>query len=132
MRLKVGKNLSPYVIESVSRESMRLVAALMDDPNPIHFDTDSLSSPGLGDRLVTQGPMVVGYLLTMIAKNIGRADSIVHSKARFLDSVFEGDRVECTGTITAIHSEQRLATLACKASVGENDVVIMTSEINFT
>lgn len=132
MQLKIGNKLNPHVIDGVSRESMQLVAALMDDPNPIHFDHASLASLDLGDRLITQGPIAIGFLLTMIAKNMGRADSVVHSNARFLDSIFEGDRVECTGEIIAIDSEHRLATLACKASVAKKDVVTMTAQINFT
>ncbi len=130
MRLEVGQKLDPFVVEQVRGDTMRLVAALMDDPNPIHFNPKASQSLGLGERLVTQGPVAVGFLLTMIARNLGRADRVVYSKARFLGSIFENDRVECSGEIIDIDDEAKIATIACKAHVSGENVLTLTAQVD--
>tara|TARA_R110000772_G_scaffold31812_1_gene78193 strand:- start:3756 stop:4169 length:414 start_codon:yes stop_codon:yes gene_type:complete len=130
MQLELGMRLNPCIIEQVNGDMMRLVAALMDDPNPIHFDADAVKSIGLGERLVIQGPVTVGFLLCMLGQNLGRADRVTRSEARFLANVFEGDRVECSGEIIAIDENRQIAIASCRARVKEKNVVTLTAEID--
>lgn len=36
--------------------TMKVIAALMDEPNPIHWDDRAVEALGLGNRQVNQGP----------------------------------------------------------------------------
>ena len=38
MTVEPGTEVPPFVVESVPVEAMKTVAALLHDPNPIHFD----------------------------------------------------------------------------------------------
>ena len=62
----VGTELEPFVVESVSAEKMKLMAALLHDPNPIHLDEEAVKSLGMGDRVVNQGPANQAYLINML------------------------------------------------------------------
>ena len=63
-----GETLPPLVVESVDAEKMKLMAALLRDPNPIHIDAASVRALGLGDRPVNQGPTNLSYLLEMVMR----------------------------------------------------------------
>ena len=100
--LAAGQALEPYVVESVSPEPMKTMAAILQDPNPIHYDARSVRSLGLGDRPVNQGPSNLGYLIEMVVRFAGSPEALLSIRARFLGNVFAGERVECTGTVTAV------------------------------
>ena len=100
--LEPGQALEPYVVESVSPEPMKTMAAILQDPNPIHYDAASVRSLGLGDRPINQGPSNLGYLIEMVVRFAGSPQALLSIRARFLGNVFAGERVECTGTVTAV------------------------------
>ena len=102
--LKPGQALEPYVVESVSPEPMKTMAAILQDPNPIHFDAGAVRSLGLGNRTINQGPSNLGYLIEMVVRFAGSPRALLRIRARFLGNVFAGERVECTGTVTAVDS----------------------------
>ena len=45
---------------------MHDMAAVLDDPNPIHLSGEAAAAAGLGDRPVNQGPVNIGYILDML------------------------------------------------------------------
>ena len=58
MSIVVGDNIPEWVMDSVSPARMRTMAAILRDPNPIHWDRDAVDSLplGLGKRTINQGP----------------------------------------------------------------------------
>ena len=88
MALAAGDELAPLVIESVSSEAMKTVAALLHDPNPIHFDVAAVRALGLGDRPVNQGPSNMAYVVSMLARSAGGPERIRRLRVRFLGNVF--------------------------------------------
>ena len=92
MRLEAGQTVTPYVVESVSPEPMKTMAAILDDLNPIHFDEASVRALGLGERPINQGPSNLGYLMEMLGV-AGRTERLKRVRVRFLGNVFAGDRV---------------------------------------
>jgi acyl dehydratase len=110
-----GKRYEPVVtriIECVDPEAMKLVAALMDDPQPIHWDTKTVGELGLGDHPVNQGPIAVSYLLDLAVEMVGDAALIRRFRCRFLRNVFAGDRVECSGVRENRDGEEILILVA--------------------
>ena len=121
--MNVGEQLPPLVIEAVDAEKMKLMAAILRDPNPIHFDAEHVAALGLGDRVVNQGPSNMSYLLNMVTQWSGGVPTLRCASMRFLGNVFAGDRLECTGVVTVIDPETGLVTLDVAASVGERPVL---------
>lgn len=103
--------LPAYEID-VDPEKMKTMAAILADPNPIHFDTRATAALGLGDRPINQGPLNMGYVMTMLAGYAGGRDRIVRFRVRFLGNVYGGDRVRAEGELTAIRTDQESARVA--------------------
>lgn len=98
----VGDELPQRVIESVSAEKMKTMAALLGDPNTIHWDTDDVRRLGLGDRPVNQGPNNMGYVIDMLADWVGGPENFRRLKVRFAGNVFAGDRLVASGRVTEV------------------------------
>ena len=113
MSIEPGTTVPPFVVASVPVEAMKTVAALLHDPNPIHFDLDAVSALGMGDRQVNQGPTNMAYLVNMLTAWTGDPGSVRRLQVRFLGNVFAGDRVTAGGVVTGIRREgqERLADL---------------------
>ena len=105
--LQPGQALPPHVIESVSPEPMKTMAAILDDPNPIHYDEASVRALGLGERPINQGPSNLGYLMEMLVGFAGSAERVRRVRVRFLGNVFAGQRVECSGSVTSVERRRR-------------------------
>ena len=127
--LTKGMPLGPLTIEAVPASGMKLAAALLDDPNPIHLDPRAVETLGLGTTVINQGPITISYLQSMIAAALGDAGRIVSFKARFVANVFAGDRVDCVGTVDAVDGGAGLASILCQATVDGRPVVLATATI---
>lgn len=99
--LQVGMEIPPWEV-LVSAEKMKTTAALLADPNPIHFDVRAVRALGLGDRPVNQGPLNMGYVMNMLAAFTGSHDCLRRLRVRFLANVLAGDRVRATGVVTGL------------------------------
>lgn len=99
---RTGDAIGPFRVDSVDSGRMRTMTVIMRDPNPIHFDRSEVRRLGLGDGLVNQGPISMGYILTMLRRHAGSSAAVRGLKVRFLGNVFAGDTVEANGTVTAV------------------------------
>jgi len=101
MTVTIGDALPPFVIDRISPEGMRDWSVFLADPNPIHLDVEVVKAKGLGDKRINQGPINVAYVINMLLAAFpgGRIEAM---DSRFLDNVYEGDRVSASGTVTAI------------------------------
>lgn len=87
-----GDTVSERVIEDVRDEDMRLVSALFDDPNPIHFDPQVVEEQG-HPGLVNQGPINMSYV-TQAALDVAKSPSDLKSlQVRLEDNVYKGETV---------------------------------------
>jgi acyl dehydratase len=118
---EVGTVIAPWTLASVSAEKMKTMAALLDDPNSIHWDTEATAALGLGDRPVNQGPNNVGYVINMLAQWLGGTAAIKRLRLRFLTNVFAGDCLEAGGTVIARHVDGDVVTLTCDVWLVRSD-----------
>jgi acyl dehydratase len=121
--LEVGQELPPLVVQSVDPEKTKLMAAILQDPNPIHFDAESVRALGLGDGVINQGPSNLSYVLNMVMRWSGGRRSLRSVAMRFLGNVFAGDRVECRGRVAAVEEGSGAVTVEVQALVGERPVL---------
>ena len=121
-----GTEIPPLVIEEVGTEQMKTVAALLHDPNPIHFDVESVQALGMGDRVVNQGPNNMSYVVNMLGDWAGGPGRVRGLRVRFLGNVFGGDRLTARGTVTGVREEggERLADLDVWLERAEDDRVL--------
>ena len=102
MSAAAGMLLPEWTLESVDPAPMKVYAALARDPNPIHWDRSEVAARGLGDRLINQGPLSLGYVINMLLAWAGPA-SLRGLDVRFTAPVLDGDRVTAGGVVTAVH-----------------------------
>jgi acyl dehydratase len=103
--MKVGDAVEPLVVESVDTEKMKTMAAILQDPNPIHYDVDVVKRLGMGEAPVNQGPINLAFLIEMACRAGGGPESLKRIRLRFLGNVFGGERVECTGKVVAVDGD---------------------------
>lgn len=105
MTLQIGDRLPDWHLESVSREKMKTMAALLADSNPIHFDLDSVRALGMGDRPINQGPNNLAYVMNMLGSWAGGMQHVRRVKVRFQANVRGDDHVVARGTVTGLRVE---------------------------
>ena len=131
MNVNIGDTLTPFIIESVSPESMKAWAVFLADPNPIHLDAEVVKAKGLGDRVINQGPTNVAYIINML-HNTFQDGTIEKLDSRFLDNVYGGDRIETFGTVTDVSTTNNSTRINCDIGLrvdGRGDVISGTATV---
>jgi acyl dehydratase len=118
--IAVGTDLPPYSIAAVDPESMKLWAAFLRDPNPIHLDPRAVQAKGLGDKVINQGPANLAYIITMLQRTLP-GSILVSLEVRYAGSVFGGDAVEAGGKITEVAREASGLRIGCDVWLRAND-----------
>ena len=118
--VQAGDELPQWVIESVSAEKMKTMAALLGDPNTIHWDVDDVRRLGLGDRPVNQGPNNMGYVIDMLADWAGGPANFRRLKVRFLGNVFAEDRLVAGGKVTGVRPSPEGQLVDCDVWLARN------------
>ena len=105
MTWAVGDAIPEWVMEEVSAERMRTMAALLRDPNPLHWDRDAVAALplGLGRRTINQGPLGLSYMVNMLHAWAGPG-CIRRMVTRFPQVVLDGERVVARGSIQSLRS----------------------------
>lgn len=137
MTVSVGTELPVFEVE-VRAAAMKTMAVLLRDPNPIHFDRDSVAALGMGDRVINQGPTNMAYVVNMLVAWAGDPARIRALKVRFLDNVRAGDHVFAGGVVTSVAGDGRHQVAECdvwldvvggpRALAGSATVAIETGE----
>ena len=110
MKVEVGDAIPEWEMPRVQPERMRTMAAILRDPNPVHWDTRVVAAMGLGERVINQGPLGLGYMVNMLHAWLGPG-CVRRIVMRFPAPVFGGDRIIARGRVTAVveHEGARFA-----------------------
>lgn len=100
--IELGTELPVHVIESVRDDDIRLVALLLRDPNPIHFDLEAVARAGLGDRAINQGGATMAYVMDYVVAWAGSRDRLRTIECAFRGNVVAGNDVALGGCVTAV------------------------------
>lgn len=120
--VEIGTAIPPVLVDGVDAGRMKTMAALLRDPNPIHFDTDVVRGLGLGDQPVNQGPTNVGYIVTALMAWAGQDPAAVRRlQVRFAGNVFAGDRVIAGGTVIALDTDDATTVATCEVWLDRDD-----------
>lgn len=104
MKVSAGDEIPEWLMESVSAARMRTMAAILRDPNPVHWDAELVDQLGFGRHTINQGPLGLSYMVNMLHAWTGPR-SIRRIVMRFPQVILDGDRVIARGTVTAVRVE---------------------------
>lgn len=131
MKPQAGDQLKPFIVESVSRQSMKDWAVFLHDPNPIHLDAEMVKAKGLGDKEINQGPMNVAFIINMLHNNFPGA-TLESLDSRFLDNVYADDTAEAYGAVTEVVAEGSEIRVTCDIGLrvaARGDVISGTATV---
>ena len=122
MNVNVGDEVPVWTMESVSAARMRTMAAILRDPNPVHWDPRVVDKLGYGNHTINQGPLGLSYMINMLHAWTGPT-SIRRLVMTFPKVVLDGDRIEARGKVTAVREAngERLADCDIWLHRGEDD-----------
>lgn len=81
--------------------SMKVIAALLRDPNPIHFDRAAARAAGRGDRLVGQGPVSAALLYEAVLDHWPGA-VVTSASLRYVANAVEDESLAAHVTVTSV------------------------------
>jgi acyl dehydratase len=93
---------------------MKTMAAILRDPNPVHWDRDVVESLplGLGQRTINQGPLGLSYMINMLHAWRG-PECIRRIVMRFPQVVLDGEEVIARGTVTSVKKANGVSLAEC-------------------
>jgi acyl dehydratase len=121
--MRPGETVGTLVVDPVPLAAMKTMAALLDDPTPIHYDAAAVRAAGLGQEPINQGTTNVGYLVELACRVGGGPDSLRSIDVRLHGSVFAGDRLRCTAEVLTVDAEAGLVELELTGKVGTRAVL---------
>ncbi|MFT7176613.1 MAG: acyl dehydratase [Halioglobus sp.] len=105
-------------MQSVSAEKMKTMAAVLRDPNPLHWDREAVNAIplNLGRRTINQGPLGLSYIVNMLHAWMGPR-SLRRLVMRFPQVVLDDDKVFAKGIITALNDDNGELLAQCRVSL---------------
>lgn len=96
--LDVGDALESVTIDDLSGDDMKLLAALLQDPYPPHYDERRAEELGY-PALLNQGPANLAYLLQPVLRVLESSADLRSFDTRYNSMVFAGQTVTATATV---------------------------------
>lgn len=94
----VGDELPEWTLDAVDAERMKVLALLLADPNPLHYDPSVARRLGIADRPVAQGPATMAMLANLV-RSAFPAGRLARLSVRLHGSVVAGQGVRAHGTV---------------------------------
>jgi acyl dehydratase len=116
MGLAVGDTATPRTFGPITRTDIVRYAGASGDFNPIHHD--ETFATGAGFPTVFSIGMYQAALLATFATDWLGADAVRRFTVRFLEQVWPGDELTCTGVVTAVTDARVEVDLACTRQTG--------------
>lgn len=117
-------------VDPVRQDDMRVVAALLQDPNPIHWDAEAVSAAGLGNRTINQGVMNLSYLLRFVSASVSAEYRVERFRVRLTANVYESETVMCSAEAMTVDDPSGTAVLKISAAVGDRTVLVGTANLS--
>tara|TARA_B100000482_G_scaffold32326_1_gene20568 strand:- start:409 stop:813 length:405 start_codon:yes stop_codon:yes gene_type:complete len=126
MKYKKGDSLENWNF-TVIQENMDLWAEILNDPNPIHLDVNSVKLLGLGEKTINQGHANIAYIINAINYNFPESE-IIKLNNKMTDSIVEGDKITVSGYIENIVEKNKKIIITCQLqlNVGKEKVSVVS------
>ncbi len=110
--IEPGFEIPSWDMPSVSRARMRTMAAILRDPNPVHWDPNLVAKIGFGEKTINQGPLGLSYMVNMLHDWAGPG-SIRRIFMTFPQVVLSEDHVIAKGVVTGVETQQEGQLVHC-------------------
>lgn len=120
--IAVGDEVPEWVMPDVDPRRMQTMAALLRDPNPVHWDRASTHSRGLDGRLINQGPINVGYIANMLMAWQGEM-CVRRLRLQFPHRVLDGERIVARGVVSKLEGDEAVCDVWLEKSDGTRLVI---------
>ena len=101
--VQVGAELPPWIMERVRPERMRTMAAILRDPNPVHWNPSVVEKLGFGHHTINQGPLGLSYMVNMLHAWAGPR-CLRRLFMRFPLVILDGDHITARGRVTDLRT----------------------------
>lgn len=123
--LSEGDSLPTRTIETIRRDDTKLMAAILQDPYPPHFDSercDELDFPGL----LNQGPANLSYVLQPIYEVIESPSDVRSVDVRYQEMVFTEQTVHAETVVEKkrLDDDAGVVTFSVELRTAADDVVM--------
>jgi acyl dehydratase len=112
MSVAAGDLIPKWRMPSVSAARMRTMAAILRDPNPVHWDPRVVARLGFGEHTINQGPLGLSYMINMLHDWMGPS-SIRRIHMTFPMVVLDGDDITARGTVTGVRQSEGETLAEC-------------------
>lgn len=131
MTPRIGTSLPTWELDPVPAGPMKVMALVLRDPNPIHYDTEALGRLGLPPRPINQGPNNVGYVINLLLRWADDPEALEAIRVRFRGNVLAGDRVVAGGQVTDVRDDGDDQLVDCEVWLdrGEDRVLDGTARV---
>ncbi len=109
---QVGEAIPPWNMPEVTRARMRTMAAILRDPNPVHWDDELCEKLGFGKKTINQGPLGLSYMINMLHDWAGPG-SIKRIFMTFPKVVLSEDHVTAKGSVTGVNESEEGMLVDC-------------------
>jgi acyl dehydratase len=120
VNVQAGSALPEFRVESVSPDKLQIFAAVARDANPIHYDRAEVQRLGMGDKLINEGPINLGFVVNMLEAWAGTG-CIRELTTRYTAPVHEGDAVTARGTVTGVREVDGARVAECEVWLEKAD-----------
>ncbi|MCB1246424.1 MAG: hypothetical protein KDB69_04080 [Acidimicrobiia bacterium] len=119
--IEAGTEIPSWAVDDVKVEQMKTMALFLRDPNPIHWDIESVRRLGLGDAVINQGPTNEAYVINMLIEWLGDPTLLRNLRLRFQANVYAGERVVAGGTVTEVNEVDGVRIANCDVWLRKDD-----------
>ena len=123
--MKAGDVMGPVKIDEISMQTIREWSGFLADPNPIHLDPAAVAAIGLGNQVISQGPLNLAIVMNLLTSSLGKA-RIEQMESRFVGNVFAAEPLIAQGRISAVENDR----VTCEATLeaeGRGPVITCTA-----
>ncbi len=123
--MKAGDVMGPVKIDGISMQTIREWSGFLADPNPIHLDPAAVAAIGLGNQVISQGPLNLAIVMNLLTSSLGKA-RIEQMESRFVGNVFAAEPLIAQGRISAVENDR----VTCEATLeaeGRGPVITCTA-----
>jgi acyl dehydratase len=123
----VNDELPGWTLDRVDPERMKLLALLLADPNPLHYDPAAARHAGFAER-VNQGPSNMAMLLNMLRAAFpgGR---VTRLRVQLRGTVLAGQAVRAGGRVVRRDRVGEAVSVTCEVYLdGPDGVRVLTGE----
>lgn len=120
----VGTPLPVWRVPAVDAERMKVLALLLADPNPLHFDPAAVAAAGLGDRPVNQGPSSMAMLANAVRAAFPQG-RLVRLHVTLRGSLAAGEEALVRGVVVARNHTEHGESVRCELTLQAGDRTVL-------